>query len=439
MAVITSATSGNFSDPTTWVGGVVPGPSDNARADTGHNVTIDVNTTVIDIQGISTGRFIMGEGITLTGNVLGSQTGGNETLSVTVTTNCTIIGDLRTISVDNTYCARMTGTGILNIQGVVGGGTTGSNRRGLIITSACTVNILGDVVTQINSGATTYNAIIITGDCILNITGNVYPTSGPGNSGSAIISSSSNDCQINVIGNVQSVVNSAISAPGINAKVNIIGNILPSISTQTTGLTPTVYLTGINSEFSIIGNIYGSLYVSSISTSGANSIIQIKGNIFSNDNTTTSNGHTIRSSATIAGRGVIIEGDIYYGQNGSCPIQTVLLKMIPTTNGKTVYTKLDGTIYTQAALTAVDFNIPFEEDVRNGVVYGDSAYTGTLIVPDPSNVRKGVTTDNTVGTADLTAEDFLNAIETSSNDVAVRLRNVATVASTGGQLASYNV
>ena len=63
MAIITSAATGNFSNPATWVGGVVPGPLDNARANTGHNVTIDVDTTVINIQAVSTGRFIMGEGV----------------------------------------------------------------------------------------------------------------------------------------------------------------------------------------------------------------------------------------------------------------------------------------------------------------------------------------------------------------------------------------
>ena len=97
MATITSAATGNFSAPATWVGGVVPGPSDNARANTGHNITIDVNTTVIDIQSVNTGRFIMGEGVTLTANVI-APASVNTTLLVPVSTSCTIISNMNTLT-----------------------------------------------------------------------------------------------------------------------------------------------------------------------------------------------------------------------------------------------------------------------------------------------------------------------------------------------------
>ena len=100
MATITSAASGNFSNPATWVGGVVPGPLDKARANTGHNVTIDVDVTVIDIQAISTGRFIMGEGVTLTANVI-APASTNITLLVPVTTNCTIVGNMSVTTLAN--------------------------------------------------------------------------------------------------------------------------------------------------------------------------------------------------------------------------------------------------------------------------------------------------------------------------------------------------
>jgi hypothetical protein len=80
-------------------------------------------------------------------------------------------------------------------------------------------------------------------------------------------------------------------------------------------------------------------------------------------------------------------------------------------------------------------NYPIVGDVREGVMYGaGGGLEGELIVPDPSLVRKGVPTDNTVGTADLTAQDFLDALTNSPDDIAVRLRNVATVQSTGDQI-----
>ena len=45
-AAITSAQSGNWSDTTTWVGGVKPGANDTAIIATGHTVVVDENTTV---------------------------------------------------------------------------------------------------------------------------------------------------------------------------------------------------------------------------------------------------------------------------------------------------------------------------------------------------------------------------------------------------------
>jgi hypothetical protein len=62
-----------------------------------------------------------------------------------------------------------------------------------------------------------------------------------------------------------------------------------------------------------------------------------------------------------------------------------------------------------------------------------------MIVPSPSDVRISVPTDNTVGTGQLTAADFLAAIAASSDPIAVRLKNVSTVDTTGAQMASYNI
>lgn len=436
MSIITSATTGNFSDPATWVGGVVPGPLDNARANTGHNITIDVDVTVIDIQAISTGRFIMGEGVTLTGNVLGNSVSGNNTLDVTVTTNCKIIGDCRTQTVNDTYCVNMSGNGILNIEGIIGGGTAGGNRRGLIINSGI-VNITGDVVTQVSSGSTSYNAIIINGFSIINIIGDIYNTTNAVSNAASTIISSGTNCEINVIGSIQSAYGAAISVSGIDAKISIIGNILESLSTLTPAI-PSINLTGVNAEVNVIGNVYNSINGGSILCSGSNSLISIEGNVYANNFNTVANANPIRSGSTTVNRGVIIKGNIFYGENGHCPIVANLVKIIPSINSKTVYRQMDGTIYTHSTLTAVDFNVPFEEDVRKGVIYGDGTFEGNLIVPSPSNVRKGVPTDNTVGTADLTAQDFLDLLSTSPDPIAERLRNVATVQTTGDQITSLS-
>jgi hypothetical protein len=77
-------------------------------------------------------------------------------------------------------------------------------------------------------------------------------------------------------------------------------------------------------------------------------------------------------------------------------------------------------------LPTVSINYPVESDVRDGTVYGIAdAYEGSLIVPDPAVVVKGVPTDDTVGTWAF------------DSDLIERLKVCSTVEITGEQIASY--
>ena len=83
-------------------------------------------------------------------------------------------------------------------------------------------------------------------------------------------------------------------------------------------------------------------------------------------------------------------------------------------------------VYQEAgtAVTLVDNtvpNYPLEADVEQGVGYGPgNIYTGTLV-------------------ASITPQDIFTAIANSSDPVAVRLRNVSTVATTAATVASFDV
>ena len=64
-----------------------------------------------------------------------------------------------------------------------------------------------------------------------------------------------------------------------------------------------------------------------------------------------------------------------------------------------------------------------------------------MIVPTPANVRSGVPTDATVGTAALTIADFwdINASTlTTAGSIGDRVRNCSTVDVTGNQIAAFN-
>lgn len=86
---------------------------------------------------------------------------------------------------------------------------------------------------------------------------------------------------------------------------------------------------------------------------------------------------------------------------------------------------------------------PNEGDVRFGTTYAASpTRTGTLRVPLPQYVSQGVLTDNTVGTAYLSASDVWNVLTstiTTSGSIGERLKNASTVQTTGDQIASYQV
>ena len=84
---------------------------------------------------------------------------------------------------------------------------------------------------------------------------------------------------------------------------------------------------------------------------------------------------------------------------------------------------------------------PEVDTVRYGSpAYGASGeFSGTMRIPDVTNVNKGVEYGyNLVGTAVLTAEDFLDAISTSTNPMAIRLKNLSTTQTMGDQLSGFS-
>jgi hypothetical protein len=95
------------------------------------------------------------------------------------------------------------------------------------------------------------------------------------------------------------------------------------------------------------------------------------------------------------------------------------------------------TLYTSNTLPGV----PRETDVRRGVTY-NFGLTGSLAMPDPTTVKIGVATDNTTGSAILTAEDMFGVAAqtlTDSGSIGTLLTGASTVQTTGATISSFKV
>ena len=203
MALIVSAASGNFNAGATWVGGVVPTVGDEARASTGHTVTITASVTCDEISNAGTGTFILSNGVTLTANV----THKSANLTVTLLTfssaspaSATIVGNCTGGSTNDAVAVANTSSGLLTITGNL---TANAARAyGANNTSVGTINATGNItggqgVTSYGVNNNSTGAIIVTGNVTagssasgngirnlqggtLNITGSVLAVNSPG-------------------------------------------------------------------------------------------------------------------------------------------------------------------------------------------------------------------------------------------------------------------
>ena len=177
MALITSAASGNFNAGATWTGGVVPTTGDEARAATGHTVTINVNTTCDEVSNAGTGKFVFANNVTLTANVTNKSATAGNCVELTGTNSASIVGVVTSGGTANgTFAIANLGSGTLTITGnIVGSVQSTSGRTCITNNSTGTINITGDVAgAGIGSASVIANAS--TGE--INLTGTT--TSGTG-------------------------------------------------------------------------------------------------------------------------------------------------------------------------------------------------------------------------------------------------------------------
>ena len=356
---------------------------------------------------VAGGGFTFANGGNLTCSASNSIVVGSTTPTLTFNllsgNTATFNGNITSVSNVSSYIAiSVGGTGTFNMVGNVGinQGSNAQPRYSMFISNTPTINLIGSVTNSTSNAFANANAtsIYVNGNCTLNITGNVSGSNANSFSPSYNGIYCNTTCTINLTGNI-----TTNSAPSIffntSGTLNLIGNV--------TGGTayPAIFNQGAPATIDILGTTTsGSGYpaIQGLATT----FVKVRGNVI----------HTDTYAAIYAGR-IVIDNNVTSWQ----------FKDSTNTITRTLYTP------------GVALGNPATSNVRNGVTYGPALeLTGTAFIPTADNVRKGVPIDATIGTADLTAEDFLTAIEESTLDIAERLRNVATVETTGNQIADLS-
>jgi hypothetical protein len=403
MALITSTATGNFSAGATWTGGVVPTTGDEARASTGHTITIDVNTTCDEVSNAGTGIFTLADGVTLTANVTHkSATASRNCLQFTAASPAagTIVGNVTGGTVSAAIGANNTSTGTLTIVGnVTAGAASGSN--GTLNATTGTLNITGNL-TAVGVAASFGVGNNSTGT--VNITGNATG----GGVGGAYAVNNATTGTINMTGNATG--GSASGAVAVeNASTGTI-NLTGSAIASSTSIGARNASTGILTVTRAVGNAFGIG-----AAGGTGSAVGL-------------------ASINIASDTRAQEFE--YGENGQAPTSGAV-RVVSASNNRCIVELTGGTQKTLAD-PSDGTGQANEADVRSGTSYALGNKTGTCAVPAAGSVALGVSVDATTGTAVLTPAavwDALTSGMTTSGSIGARLKNAATLDSTGQQLA----
>lgn len=416
MALRFAVASGNWSNTATWDGGTLPNVDDDVFANN-RNVTIDGTFTVISIRNTSNaspaitsgGQFRFANGGNLTCTSLNSILAGSSSA---------------VLSFDLPSPSTATFTGTVNSWG----GFT--NGQAIIYANSGTLNLIGDYAT-VNPGINSTRVILVNGTGILNIIGNISSgvTGAPaGASNNTILCTTA--ATINITGNIQGsgATNSSNQTIVSNlATINVTGNIVGGTNTPQGSCAVSIGSGRLN----VIGTLTSGLAAAIASAGGL--IIDVTGLITSGVATPTILG---ASTTFVIVRGNVVNTDTF---------AAIYAGRVVIDNNVTSWQFKDSTNTTIRTLysAGVALGNPATSNVRLGTTYGPLLeLTGTLRVPTAANVLQGVLVDNTTGTLLMTPAQFWNYLIASGftpNSIGDRLQNVSTVATTGGQIASYNI
>jgi hypothetical protein len=454
MANRYAVANGDWSNTATWDGGTLPTSADDVYANN-FNVNVNQNIDVISL------RNTAGTGITAGGTFTFNTADVTADISNTIVMNPTV---------STSFILITASSGLVTLNIPNGSITQITTANSTIILYSGNCNLTITCISFLNNITATPNASVTgilktsTGNLIINsnlIGKNTFGTNinyvlSIQNNGNVIINGNVTGL-VGIGGRVINVLNGSLLINGNVTGGSVNANAIVSTTTETITINGDVINTNLNVTafdapfgiYNITGNIISSTS-RAITLNGA--IMNITGIIFGGSSNGVSSidvsgsstlNHIGVAQASAFGSAITCNAPTTstvtctgpFLRNGNITaIASQTLRINALSNPYFEFIKSDnsGAIYVETSAA----NFPAELDVREGTSYASNTLTGTLAVPTPDNVRKGVATDDTVGTADLTAEDFFDAIATSTNDIAIRLRNVATVETTGDQIAN---
>ena len=332
---------------------------------------------------------------------IGGSTGTTNTINKSSTGLITLVGNLFgniAGSVTTNYCLNSTNGNTLIVGNVIGSTNTLGNSNQVVNQIAGSLTIVG------------------------NITGGVANTSA-GNNG------------INFSGTSLTVTGSITGGSGANPGVgiNITGTPTINISGSVFAASANGLLSTTANTTNIVGNIVGSSAATSIAYSGAATIV-VTGSLIAG-----TLGGSITSTSTSAT--TIVRGNLI-NTNGRMAFYGPNLRLASGSLTTWQFTSSTGTDRTLYTLDQIG-DQPLPSNVRTGISYASGSLTGTMAVPPLDSVALGVPVDNTTGSAVLNptyvADEIWNqptSTLTVSGSIGERIKNAATVQSTGAQIAA---
>jgi hypothetical protein len=429
MAITFPTVNGNWSNPAIWSGSTLPTVNDDIFANN-KTVIIDQNVNVVSIRTTASGSASQGGQFRISGSytitcagpnsgIYGGTSGtpgfvvfNNVPNTVTINSNIYHGGGNFAVNVN------ITGSGNVNIVGNIDYASAGDLGNAILIQNNGTVNIVGNVLSSVGSNS---SAIQITspGSGSVNITGD-------------LVNRSTN----------QQIYCVTLSG-AISSSLSITGNITPIAN----GPNQVVYSNTAGTKLVIVGNINNAspsnttAPVQLISTSQS---IDLTGNVFAS---LSAPGVTVaNSTSTMILRGVNLVNSFQTPGNSVAAILSPSMTIVPSNQFRwTLYNEPSSSLTSTMFIQGYTPDSPNQSDVRFGTTYLAGALSGSLHMPQPSQVISGVKTDNTTGSYNVTLDSLTEAIWTKltsdltgSNTIGERLKNNSTIDSTGQQLQALN-